>query len=300
MPLYHPSFVTAFPIRLSASLTRVSYPQSEKSVYLSSHSKQISRRPRCCATSPTFNLRLPRHSLNPITHLLFDKVPTNYDWTDDDDDDGGGGKGHGGRGGGGGGGDGDPGESWRRFVKSMTLWMSRHPIATKMLTTGILGSASDVAAQKLESRRSGMKDWLDWKRSVATGLLLGLFGGPALHGWYAFLGRVGAGLGRKGIALKVMLDQLFFAWIFNGGFLVGTRLIEGNGLSRVLKGLRSSLWPVMKMNWRFWPIMQVFNFCLVPAGLQVLWSNVVGFVWVIILSTLTHAPKKVPLKAKVA
>ena len=273
-----------------------------------SHSRVgLNRSPiKCVAPNPSFcpaHFRWPR--LPTLVNLRFDKVPKNIDWADDEDDtgDGRGGKGPGGRGGSGSGGhnnDEDPDEYEQPLKDRMVSWISRHPIKSKMATTILVGFLGDFVAQRLEiSRSSDPSKQMIWKRAIAAGAF-GIFAGPLLHGWFAFLSRLGAGLGKRGIVLKVLLDQAIFAWIFNGGYLMGTKWVLEGKFSTAVRAVKTSLPKIMMMNWRIWPAMQFINFFFIPTGLQVLWANAFGFIWVIVLSSMSHAAKKPKLKPQPA
>uniref|UniRef100_A0A7I4AFN1 Uncharacterized protein n=1 Tax=Physcomitrium patens TaxID=3218 RepID=A0A7I4AFN1_PHYPA len=86
-----------------------------------------------------------------------------------------------------------------------TKVLIEHPIKTKAITLGILNCVGDIFTQLYVEKSGG----LDYRR-VASMTTFGLFiVGPTLHYWYSFLNRVVKASGPKGVAIRLVLDQVF-------------------------------------------------------------------------------------------
>lgn len=263
---------------------------------------------RCIPASAT--AAVPYPSL-----LRFDKVPDKLpDWWDDEDEDedeedsdgnkggderdegnreGGSGSGSGGdegpRGGGGGGGSGDGGGR-RAGVFAMLLAMyvrsiKTNPVRTKAISTSLLAFMGDLLAQKI-AQRDKAEFVLDMRRSASVGLWGFCMMGPVLHYWYGILDRLF--FGKFAVMNKLLSDQLLFAPLFNGAFMLGVGSLEGHPFQDLTETVRTKLWPSMKANWTLWPAAQVVNFALVPKTFQIVYVNCVALVWSVVLAYIAH------------
>ena len=59
-------------------------------------------------------------------------------------------------------------------------WLSRFPLVTKGITSGLIVAFGDTACQLAVEK----KDTFDWARMLRMGLLGTVLVAPALHGWY--------------------------------------------------------------------------------------------------------------------
>jgi len=115
------------------------------------------------------------------------------------------------------------GESMGLFALYLAL-MDKHPLPSKIVTTGVLNFIGDLICQLAIEKQE-----FDANRSAiftALGLVLV---GPALHFWYLRLSKIVAGFGLKSNAAAVAsltLDQFTFAPIFIATFLSSLSLFE--------------------------------------------------------------------------
>ena len=59
---------------------------------------------------------------------------------------------------------------------------------------------------------------------------------------------------------------------------------SGKSLNGAVEETRLKFWPTMIMNWKVWPIIQFFNFTLIPAHLQAIYVYTASLGWNIYLS----------------
>ena len=95
-------------------------------------------------------------------------------------------------------------------------------------------------------------------------------------------------------ALKmVFLDQAVASPFLNGGFLFAFAAISaiasghgfGNAASTGVHKVQVALWPTLLASWRIWPVANLINFAFVPVHLRVLFLNLIGVGWNIIMSS---------------
>ena len=95
--------------------------------------------------------------------------------------------------------------------------------------------------------------------------------------------RIISGVGVRATLLRVCLDQTIFAPLLLGGLFANGLLLEGRP-EAVMDKLQKDLPPTIYANWSLWVPSMLFMFRFVPANLQVLFSNSIGFFWNIYLT----------------
>lgn len=189
------------------------------------------------------------------------------------------------------------------------LWyahrLETHPFATKCITSGFISGSGDVLCQHLvhrNRRRSaaatdpnwesavGAEDTFRWDRDRTMRFTtLGFaFVAPVVHVWYGSLMARFPGTSTSAVLKRTFFDQAFFAPLFLPTFMTNLMMLEGRNASEVPERLRRDLPDALVTNWALWIPAQVVNFGLVPSKFQVLFSNVVGFVWNVYLSWKTN------------
>ncbi len=100
----------------------------------------------------------------------------------------------------------------------------------------------------------------------------------------------------------MVLDQLAFAPVVLAGFFISNSLANDpsvEGLKQGVKSYKEKIWETLKINWMIWPIATTVNFWLMPLQYQVLFANVVGLFWNIILSFIAYDEKSAPAVEKI-
>ena len=100
---------------------------------------------------------------------------------------------------------------------------------------------------------------------------------------YGFLMRAVSGVGARATVTRVFFDQSVFAPLFLGGLFANGLLLEGRP-EAVVDKLTKDLPPTVLANWGVWVPSMLVMFRFVPAHLQVLFSNSIGFFWNIYLT----------------
>lgn len=78
--------------------------------------------------------------------------------------------------------------------------------------------------------------------------------------------------------------------MFLGLFFVALGILDGQSLHEIEMKLRTDLYGTVVYNATLWIPAQLINFSLVPAPLQVLFANGIGFFWNIYLSYVGNKP----------
>lgn len=173
---------------------------------------------------------------------------------------------------------------WTMYNNSL----KKNPLLVKCLTSGILSFIADIVCQfgfsKTEHKETIHN--LDGARAAKFTFLGTAFTAPALHFWYGWLGNKIPGVTFLSVITRLLLDQFIFAPCFLTSFFSLALLLDGTP-EKIVDKIRNDLLQTVRANYIVWVPCQFINFLLVPAHLQVLFANSVGFFWNIYLSYST-------------
>ncbi len=91
------------------------------------------------------------------------------------------------------------------------------------------------------------------------------------------------------VGSKILADQLIFASFYTGFFYYGVGLIGGKTTDQCWDDVRHKFVPTYATDCAVWPLLQMFNFTLVPQHLRVLYVNVCNVAWNSFLSVMANA-----------
>lgn len=171
-------------------------------------------------------------------------------------------------------------------VKDLFSWFSRiqrrRPLRVAIgtsLTTYFLG---DVLAQEISGEE------YDWTRTARMLLIGGVASIPG-YKWFLFLGshfNYGSAIGS--ITLKVLIQQMFFAPIFNTYFFGMQAVLSGESIAGMVERVRTAVPESIVSSAKFWPAVTALNFTVIPAHLRFAFSAVFAVVWQTYLSFLNR------------
>lgn len=74
-------------------------------------------------------------------------------------------------------------------------------------------------------------------------------------------------------------------------FIVGIALLRGNDWASAFSDVQTKFWPMTFAGQRFWPLVSILNFTVVPLEYRMLSGQVAGLFWGIYLSLVAGARK---------
>jgi len=161
------------------------------------------------------------------------------------------------------------------------------PMSVAFATCWVKGSASDLVTQKVIEQKSSV----DWKRNAAFATFSGIWLGCGQHYIYniLFTRWFGSALDLKTAAKKVLADGL---WHVPMLYLPFYYAFEDTLLrSGPIAGLRrySQEWlSCMKPYWSMWTFFHLANFRFTPPELRIGVIACMSFVWLVVLSYVSH------------
>ncbi len=179
-------------------------------------------------------------------------------------------------------------------VSAQRLWgmykemLHTDPILTKSLTSSTIMTVSDAICQKISfdtlqpqnSIRSTTKRELDRKRMLQVAITGFVWSGPIQHWWFGTLDRmVTIQDPIVTLVVKLFFDSMIFSPLTIAGYFACRSILEGSGIQGIQEKLSTRLVSTVRGAWKFWPIVNVVNFSLVPLPFRVLYSNILSIFW---------------------
>lgn len=182
------------------------------------------------------------------------------------------------------------GNAWRKYNELLIT----NPIATKSISAGILSIGADISCQivfPLDKEKKNLSpiDRVDWKRTFNFSLLNFFVVPPLMHYWYGLLATKVVGTTFFASVKRVVLDQALFAPFIISIFFSVNLFLNNELNGEVFSNkMQNDFVPTLLANYSVWVPAQLINFKFIPAHLNVLWANFVGFFWSIYLSNATN------------
>lgn len=188
--------------------------------------------------------------------------------------------------------------------------LSRSPVRTQIVTSGVLWAVGDCIAQRVDQAMVRRKEWekghranrdddisanaherdarsstpsrrggLDARRVLSSALFGAAFVGPVGHFWYEGLEYV---VRHKlllrphtpaFLAAKIFCDTVLFGPIHLAAYFTWAGLAAGAPLAAVRADVARDLLPALLTEGAAWPLVQAFNFRYVPVAHQLLFVN---------------------------
>ncbi|GLI61039.1 hypothetical protein VaNZ11_003191 [Volvox africanus] len=186
--------------------------------------------------------------------------------------------------------------------------LDSHPLLTKVVTGIVCGILGDLIAQKIKHINEAQKaqlcnelrppppfmfDVVRTSRLVVYGAVVST---PIAHAWFQLLDThvmPEAMTSVPAVLTKMAMDQLLMSPPSTALFFLVMRCWEGH-TDDAMMHMRHKLWPTMRANYMLWPLAHVINFAFVPPAQRILYCNVLGVVWTVILSTIQNEEVLLP------
>jgi len=165
------------------------------------------------------------------------------------------------------------GAVWSSYLSALDT----SPLRTKTATSIFITALGNVTSQLVQSRQ--VKDWGAVKMYATWGLILA----PFNHAWQNAIAAYGPG----SLVGKIVVDHLLWKVPIVWAFITFTKLYGGAQLGAAMKeGTRLSQWngDIQIASVKSWPLIQVFNFWVVPLKLRVLYMNTSLLFWIVYLA----------------
>lgn len=150
------------------------------------------------------------------------------------------------------------------------------PFITNVLTTCTFMTTGDISSQLILQKR----DHLDVTQTARFALAGLIFVGPVVRGCLVGIDKIfGPTSSVLVLGKKLALDQGILAPSFLVGNITTLTLLKTQSFQEVREELKKSYFNLLKMNYTFWPFVQVLNFYFIPLTYRVLFGSTAALLW---------------------
>eukprot|EP01133_Synstelium_polycarpum_P016872 gene16872-20062_t len=163
------------------------------------------------------------------------------------------------------------------FVQWYKGCLTKAPLITKSLTSGVIFAIGDVTAQKIEGKKE-----IKLKRTMMMSTV-GI--------WFKIMDYAIPGTTTGRVLTKVAFDQLMFCpFIVSTNFTAVNFLKNGGRLDvdELKAKISNDLFTCLKQAWTIWPITNFLLFKYIPIDYRLLLSNLVSVYWNTYLSLVAN------------
>jgi protein Mpv17 len=176
-----------------------------------------------------------------------------------------------------------PLDNWSNYESSLV----EKPVFTKTLINVVIYLLGDWLSQTVFQKKNVL-DFDAW-RTLRNGFI-GLCFGPLVHEYYQFSDRI---LPVEGGSLlirfqKIMMDQTIYLTVKCAVYISAVGLLQGDDWETVKNNVKDRIVGIIFTAWKFWPIVHLITYSVIPARHRILWVNSVDLIWNAILSTLAR------------
>lgn len=160
------------------------------------------------------------------------------------------------------------------------------PLVTKASTSGVCYVLGDLCAQALSGKDLST---IRLDRAARSGVAGFVGHGPIAHYWLEFLDKfMSFGGAWWAVPAKIVADQGPMSIVYNTIYSLLIGVLALRDPREVLGDVKSAFVPGFLASIRFWPVVHLVTFGLIPIELQLLWIDVAEIVWVCILSQVNN------------
>ncbi|KAL3989907.1 Mpv17 / PMP22 family protein [Acanthocheilonema viteae] len=164
--------------------------------------------------------------------------------------------------------------------------LAKYPFLTQASSAGALAIIADVLTQNFVEKR-WQKGNYNPARTTRFSALIFFWIAPITYRWFLLLEKL-EGKASLLPLKRMILDQSLAAPLFTFSFITNLRILEGNSPKDALEKANKDIIPVMKTNYKIWPLAQLINFYLLPLRYRLIFVQFVGLFWNMYLSYATQ------------
>jgi Mpv17 / PMP22 family len=98
---------------------------------------------------------------------------------------------------------------------------------------------------------------------------------------------------------KILMDQTIYLSVKCSIYISAVGLLQGDDIQSVRNNVQTKLPSIVLTAWKFWPLVHLVTYGVIPARHRILWVNCVDLVWNAILATMSQKKEVSPTEDEV-
>jgi len=160
--------------------------------------------------------------------------------------------------------------------------LHKKPFLTNALTASAFMTIGDLISQKI--LQDG-RNQLDVGRTTSFAIVGLIFDGPVSHGCFVALDKIFGHATNAAVSSKKLLaDQILIAPVFLACEISLLTILRRTSREQARSELVKKYLDILKINYAFWPFVQILNFYFIPLNYRVLFGSGAALMWNVIFS----------------
>ncbi|KAK5644312.1 hypothetical protein RI129_005612 [Pyrocoelia pectoralis] len=167
------------------------------------------------------------------------------------------------------------------ILSKIILFTRQHPIIRGMVSYAVIWPTSSIIQQSIAGKRW---DSYDWGQVARFGLYGSLFVGPTLYGWIRISTILWPNITVKTAITKAVVEQVTYGPAALVCFYFGMSVLNNKTFDEAIHEIQLKFWPTFRVGACVWPVVQTFNFLVIPERNRVPFVSACSLVWGCFLS----------------
>lgn len=162
------------------------------------------------------------------------------------------------------------------FIRTYKRLLHERPFVTNVFTTCTFMTAGDLVSQTIVQSHKEY-DLKQTARFATAGLL---FVGPVVRSCLVAIDKIfGPTSSMLVLGKKLFFDQICIAPLFLAANITVLTLLRTHSFEQVKPELARNYMGLLRLNYTFWPIVQLMNFYFIPLTYRVLFGSTAALIW---------------------
>ncbi|CAI6369381.1 unnamed protein product [Macrosiphum euphorbiae] len=132
----------------------------------------------------------------------------------------------------------------------------------------------------------------DFARAARFGLFGAFYVAPTLNAWLTVARYLYPKNDLRSAIIKALLEQVTYSPCAMVSFYFGMSLLEGKTVEEAKKEVEKKFLPTYKVGVAVWPLLQVFNYTMIPEKNRIPFVSLCSLAWSSFLAYMNHCSVK--------
>ncbi|EAT47267.1 AAEL001625-PA [Aedes aegypti] len=161
------------------------------------------------------------------------------------------------------------------------LFLNQYPVARGMVTYSLLWPTGCLIQQSVTGTHWRDLDWMKCFRFFVYG---GFIVAPSLYCWIRLASMMWPAQTLRSAIAKALTEQVSYTPLAMTCFYFGMSLLESKTVDESIAEVKAKVPPTYKVAICIWPLLQTFNFSVVPEKNRVPFVSMCSLLWTIFLA----------------
>lgn len=167
------------------------------------------------------------------------------------------------------------------LIRRANIFINKYPVVRGMITYSLLWPTGCLIQQSVTG--TPWREY-DWKKCFRFFVYGGFIVAPSLYCWIRLASMMWPAQNLRSAVAKALTEQVSYTPMAMTLFYFGMSLMESKTVEEAIAEVRAKVPPTYKVAICIWPLLQTFNFAVVPEKNRVPFVSMCSLLWTIFLA----------------